>query len=168
MKISKKMVKALNEQISWESYASNFYLSAASWCEITGYEGAAKFFYAQSDEERQHMLKFVHYLNSIGIPAEISAIKQPPKNLKSLEAFCKTALQNEQTVTKLIHKMVDLSQKEKDHNTYNFLQWFVTEQVEEENTFDTILQKFTLLGRDKLAIHEIDKILGGLAAAPSN
>ena len=168
MKISSKMAKALNEQISWESFASNYYLAAASWCENTGYEGAAKFFYNQSDEERQHMLKFVHYLNSVNSSPVISSVKQPPKNLKSLEAICKIALQNEQTVTKLIHKIVDLAQKEKDHNTYNFLQWFVTEQVEEENQFETILQKFMLLGRDKLAIHEIDKILGNLSASTEN
>ena len=163
MKISTKMAKALNEQISWEAFASNYYLSIASWCDKTGYEGAAKMFYAQSDEERQHMLKFIHYLNGIGGTANIPNVKQPPKNPKSLEDSCKTALKNEQIVTKLIHKMVDLSQKEKDHNTYNFLQWFVTEQIEEENKFEGILQKFTMLGRDKLAIHEIDKILGGMS-----
>ena len=167
MKISNKMAKAINEQISWESYASNYYLAAASWCENTGYEGAAKFFYSQSDEERQHMLKFIHYLNSVNSLPEISSMKQPLKNLKSLEALCKTALQNEQTVTKLIHNLVDLTQKEKDHNTYNFLQWFVTEQVEEENLFETILQKFELLGRDKLAIYEIDKILGQIPESQS-
>lgn len=168
MKISNKIAKALNEQISWESYASNYYLAAAAWCENTGYEGAAKFFYTQSDEERQHMLKFIHYLNSVNSAPQISAVKPPPKNLKSLEAICKMALQNEQAVTKLIHKIVDLAQKEKDHNTYNFLQWFVTEQVEEENQFETILQKFVLLGRDKLAIHEIDKILGQMSQTPEN
>ena len=79
--------------------------------------------------------------------------------MKSLESICKTALQNEQTVSKLIHKMVDMAQKENDHKTHTFLQWFVTEQVEEEDQFENILQKFTLLGRDKLALHEIDKIL---------
>ena len=166
MKISKKLAKSLNDQISWEAYASNYYLMAASWCERTGYEGAAKFFFNHSDEERQHMLKFIHYLNGIGIESEIPSVKQPPKNIKSLEAFCKNALKNEQTVTKLIHKMVEIAQKDKDHTTYNFLQWFVTEQVEEENRFETILQKFDLLGRDKLAIHEIDKILGNMAASP--
>ena len=159
MKISSKMAKALNEQISWESYASNFYLAAAAWCENIGYDGSAKFFYTQSDEERQHMLKFIHYLNSVNCSPQISAVKAPPKNLKSLESICKTALQNEQTVSKLIHKIVDMAQKENDHKTHTFLQWFVTEQVEEEDQFENILQKFTLLGRDKLALHEIDKIL---------
>ena len=163
MKISSKMAKALNDEIAWETYASNYYLSAASWCEVTGYEGAAKFFYKQSDEERQHMLKFVHYLNGVGIPAQIPQVKQPPKNLKSLEALCKTGLENERTVTKAIHKMVDLAHKEKDHSTQSFLQWFITEQIEEENTFETILQKFALLGRDKLAVYEIDKILGSMS-----
>jgi len=164
MKISSKMEKALNEHIALEAYASNYYLSAASWSEITGYEGATKFFYNQSDEERQHMLKIFHYLNGLGLPAEVPSVKKPPKNLKSLEAFCKAALNNEQTVTKSIHKIVELAQKEKDHSTYNFLQWFVTEQIEEENRFETVLQKFNLIGRDKPAIHEIDKILASMHA----
>ena len=85
--------------------------------------------------------------------------------MKSLEALCKTGLENERTVTKAIHKMVDLAHKEKDHSTLSFLQWFVTEQIEEESTFEGILQKFALLGRDKLAIYEIDKILGSMAAS---
>ena len=82
---------------------------------------------------------------------------------------CKTALKNEQAVTKSINKMVDIAQKDKDHNTFTFLQFFVNEQIKEEQQFETILQKFNLLGRDKLAIYEIDKLLGGMAnSSPSD
>jgi ferritin len=138
----------------------------ASWCEVIGYQGAADYFYAQSDEERTHMLKIVHYLNDMGATASIPATKAPTTSYKSLEGLIKTALKNEQTVTKAIHKMVEITQKEKDHSTYAFLEWFVNEQVQEETKFETILQKFDLLGRDKLAVHEIDKILAADAAAP--
>jgi ferritin len=166
MKISPKMKKALNDQVGLEANASNSYLAMASWCEITGYEGAASYFYAQSDEERTHMLKIVHYLNDMGATAAIPATKAPSASYKSLEALIKSALKNEQTVTVAIHKMVEISQKEKDHSTYAFLEWFVNEQVQEETKFETLLQKFDLIGRDKLAINEIDKLLAAQAAAP--
>ena len=166
MKISTKMRKALNDQVTLESSASSSYLAMASWCEVTGYQGSADYFYLQSDEERTHMLKIVHYLNDMGAVASISATKAPLSSYKSLEGLIKTALKNEQAVTKAIHAMVDVAQKEKDHSTYVFLEWFVNEQVQEETKFETILQKFDLIGRDKLAINEIDKILASDAAAP--
>ncbi|GKS66695.1 ferritin [Nitrosarchaeum sp.] len=159
MKISKNMQNALNNQISLEANASNIYLSMASWCEVIGYEGAASFFYAQSDEERTHMLKIVHYLNNMGIAATIPATKLPSSDFKSLESILKMALKNEQVVTSAIHKLVEIAQKDKDHSTYVFLEWFVNEQVQEETKFETLIQKFELIGRDKLAINEIDKIL---------
>jgi len=160
------MKKALNDQVTLEASASNSYLAMASWCEVTGYQGAASYFYTQSDEERTHMLKVVHYLNDMGAVASIPAIKAPASSFKSLEGILKTALKNEQTVTAAIHKMVEITQKEKDHSTYAFLEWFVNEQVQEETKFETLLQKFDLIGRDKLAINEIDKILAADAIAP--
>jgi len=161
MKISEATKTALNNQIVLEANASNSYLAMASWCEITGYDGASHFFYAQSDEERAHMLKFIHYLNNVGGSATIPATKSPANKFKSLESIIRTALTNEQVVTKAIHEIVEIAQKEKDYSTHTFLDWFVNEQVEEEKKFETILQKFELIGRDKIAIHEIDKILGG-------
>ncbi len=168
MKISAKMKKALNDQVALEASATNNYLAMASWCEVTGYQGGADYFYAQSDEERTHMLKIVHYLNDVGSTATIPATKAPASLYKSLEGLIKTALKNEQIVTKAIHKMVEIAQKEKDHSTYAFLEWFVNEQVQEETKFETLLQKFDLIGRDKLAINEIDKILATDAAAPAD
>lgn len=165
MKISKNMQNGLNNQILLEANASNSYLSMASWCEVTGYEGGASFFYAQSDEERTHMLKIVHYLNNMGIPAKIPATKLPASDFKSLESILKTALKNEQAVTTAIHKLVEIAQKDKDHSTNVFLEWFVNEQVQEETKFETLIQKFELIGRDKIAINEIDKILASSATA---
>ena len=160
------MKKALDNQIVLEAFASNSYLAMASWCEVTGYQGSANYFYAQSDEERTHMLKIIRYLNNLGELASIPAIKVPASSYKSLELLIQTALKSEQSVTKAIHSMVEIAQKEKDHSTYVFLEWFVNEQVQEETKFETILQKFDLIGRDKLAINEIDKILAVDAAAP--
>ena len=162
------MRSALNEQIALESNASNSYMAMASWCEVTGYEGATSFFYAQSDEERTHMLKLVHYLNNLGVSAVIPATKSPTDNFNSLEHILKTALENEQKVTSAIHKMVEISQKDEDHSTYAFLEWFVNEQVQEETKFETLIQKFELIGRDKIAINEIDKILAVNATTPAD
>jgi ferritin len=163
--MSSTLTKALNDQIAMEANAANAYLAAGSWCEITGYDGSAAFFYAQAEEEHLHMLKFVNFLNGQGVGAIIPAVKQPPKTFKSLETICKTALTNEQGVTKSINKMVDIAQRDKDHNSFTFLQFFVNEQIEEEQQFENILQKFNLLGRDKLAIYEIDKLLGGMVTS---
>ena len=167
MRISSKMKKALNDQIGLEAAASNSYLAMASWCEVTGYKGGADYFYAQSDEEKTHMLKIIHYLNDIGATATIPAVKAPVGSYKSLEGAVKAALKNEQAVTKAIHKMVELAHKEKDHCTYAFLEWFVNEQVQEETKFETVLQKFDLLGRDKLGINEVDKFLASEAGDSS-
>jgi len=168
MKLSSKMKKALNDQVALEGFASSSYLAMASWCEVTGYKGAADYFYAQSDEEKTHMLKIIHFLNDMGNQATIPAIKAPVQSYKSLEGMIKSALKNEQAVTKAIHKMVEISQKEKDHSTYAFLEWFVNEQVQEETKFETLLQKFDLIGRDKIAINEIDKILAAEATSPES
>ena len=167
MRISARMKKALDDQVGLEAAASNSYLAMASWCEITGYEGAASYFYAQSNEERDHMLKIIHYINEMGSNATIPSQKSPTGSYKSLEDIIKIALKNEQNVTKAVHKIVEIAQKERDHSTYAFLEWFVNEQVHEETKFEVILQKFDLIGRDKLAINEIDKVLAVQAVAPT-
>ena len=104
-------------------------------------------------------------MNNFGIPATIPATKLPTSKFESLESILMTSLKNEQTVTAAIHKMVEIAQKDKDHSTYAFLEWFVNEQVQEETKFETLIQKFELIGRDKLAINEIDKILAENASS---
>ena len=165
MKISASLKRELNKQVALEAAASSTYLAMASWCEATGYEGGAAYFYAQSAEERDHMLKLVRYLNDMGAGAVIPAIPQPVSSYRSLESVVKAALKGERTVTRAIHKMADAAQKQKDHSTYAFLEWFVNEQVQEETKFETLLQKFDLIGRDKIAVNEIDKMLAADAAA---
>jgi ferritin len=113
------------------------------------------------------MLKIIHYLNNLGSSAVIPATKLPASSFKSLESVLKTALNGEQVVTSAIHKMVEIAQKDKDYSTYTFLEWFVNEQVQEETKFETLLQKFELIGRDKIAINEIDKILAASVADSS-
>ncbi len=161
MKISTTVKKQLDDQIILEANASQTYLAMASWLEMKGYQGAASYFYAQSDEERVHMLKIVKYMNIIGVGATIPGTSKPSTtSFKSLEGILKTSLKNEQQVTKAIHKIVQTTQKEGDYSTFDFLGWFIKEQIHEEAQFEDILQKFDTIGRDGIAINEIDKILG--------
>jgi ferritin len=162
MRISSEMTKAINDQISYEASSANAYIAIGSWCERTGYDGSASFFFEQAAEENGHMLKFLHYLNGVGAEAIIPAIEKPPSSFESLESTFQFGLKGEQTVTKAIYDLVDMTEKEKDRSTYSFLQWFIIEQIEEETLFQTILQKFDLLGKDKLAIYQIDQSLASI------
>ena len=168
MRISTEMVKAINDQISYEASSANAYIAIGSWCERTGYDGSAAFFFEQAAEENGHMLKFIHYLNGVGAEAIIPAIEKPPGNFESLESTFQFGREGEQTVTKAIYDLVDMTEKEKDRSTYSFLQWFISEQIEEETLFQTILQKFDLLGRDKLAVYQIDQSLASVRSKVSN
>ncbi len=162
MRISSNMAKAINDQISFEASSANAYTAIGSWCERTGYDGSAAFFFEQANEENGHMLKFLHYLNGTGAEAVIPAIDKPPGNFESLEATFQFGLKSEQAVTRSIYDLVDMTEQEKDRSTYSFLQWFIIEQIEEETLFQTILQKFDLLGRDKLAVYKIDQTLSSI------
>jgi ferritin len=162
MRVSTELAKAINDQISYEASSTHAYLAIGSWCERTGYNGGATFFFEQAVEENTHMLKFVHYLNSAGAEAIIPATEKPKGNFDSLESAFQAGLKSEQTVTKLINNLVEIAEREKDRATYSFLQWYVNEQIEEETLFGTILQKFEIIGRDKLAIYQIDQSLASI------
>ena len=162
MRITTDMAKAINDQISYEASSANAYIAIGSWCERIGYDGSAAFFFEQAVEENGHMLKFIHYLNSVEAEAMIPAIEKPPSNFDSLESTFQFGLNSEKTVTKSIYDLVDMTEREKDRSTYLFLQWFISEQIEEETLFHTILQKFDLLGRDKLAVYQIDQSLASV------
>lgn len=162
MRISPKTSKAINDQIAYEASATQAYVAIGSWCERTGYDGSATFFFEQAAEENTHMLKFVHYLNNAGAKAIIPATEKPQGNFDSLESTFQVGLKSEQTVTKLINNLVEIVEREKDRATYSFLQWFVNEQIEEETLFEIILQKFEIIGRDKLAIYQIDQSLASI------
>lgn len=162
MRISTELAKAINDQISYEASSTQAYVAIGSWCERTGYNGSATFFFEQAAEENTHMLKFVHYLNNAGAEAIIPATEKPKGNFDSLESAFQAGLKSEQTVTKLINNLVEIAEREKDRATYSFLQWYVSEQLEEETLFGTILQKFEIIGRDKLAIYQIDQSLASI------
>jgi len=154
--LNKKVEDICNRQIEREGYSSNLYLAMASWAETNGFGGVAGWLYAQADEERIHMLKFIKYVNERGGKAVIPALKKPAEELKGVEELFKEVLKHEEFITASINEIVALSLEEKDFNTHNFLQWFVTEQVEEEASVRTILDKVRLLGKSNLYLFDRD------------
>jgi ferritin len=155
--ISKKMEKALNEQIELEGYASFLYLAMAAWCDREGLEGCNVFMRRQSEEERMHMLKIFDYISEVDGHAISPAIKATPDNFESVRKMFEEVYNHEQKVTKSIHKLVDLANKEDDYTTHHFLQWYVEEQREEEALMRTILDKIKIIGDGPQSLYFIDK-----------
>ena len=163
--ISSKIEQALNRQIDLEGYASLYYLSMASWCEVKGFKGIAQFLYHHSDEERMHMLKLFHYINDRGGHAVVPGLQSPPKDYVSIRAIFETVLSHEVKVSNEINALVELCINEKDYTTHNFLQWYVAEQIEEESLARNILDKLNLIGDDKGGMYLFDRDLEALAGA---
>lgn len=157
--ISKEMEARLNEQIAKEAYASFLYLSMSAWCEYKGLEGCANFMRRQSEEEHMHMTKLINYLFETSARAIISAVDQPPADFDHPKALFQEVLAHEQRVTQSINELVEYAMVEKDHSTYNFLQWYVAEQREEENLMQSILDKIDLIGESPQSLYFIDKEL---------
>lgn len=163
--IKKTVESAINEQIKREEFSSRLYLSIAIWCESNGYPGAAAFLYRQADEERMHQLKLVHYVNDRGGKAALMALTAPENHFESLNHVFKQVMEHEQYITASINDLYEVTLSEKDYTTGNFLQWYINEQIEEESTMATILDKINLIGNEKGGMFHIDKELGAMAAA---
>ncbi|MGC8865761.1 MAG: ferritin [Bacteroidales bacterium] len=162
----KKIIEdALNEQVKREEHSSRLYLQMATWCEVNGYPGAAAFLYKQADEERMHQLKFVHYINDRDGEALLQTVEAPESKYGSLKDLFEKVLAHEKYITASINDIYGLCLKENDFTTANFLQWFINEQIEEESTMRSILDKIDLAGDQRGGLFHIDKELSGMAAA---
>jgi len=160
--------QALNRQILLEGESSQFYLAMASWAENEGLNGTAGFLYRHSDEERFHMLKLVKFVNERGGRALIPAFQQPPTSFETLQNVFKLLFEHELKVTAEINHLVDICLQEKDYTTHNFLQWYVSEQIEEEALARTLLDKLNLIGNDKGGLYLFDRDLSTLQADTGN
>ncbi|MEM7101567.1 MAG: ferritin [Bacteroidota bacterium] len=154
-----KIESVLNTQIALESYASQNYLAMASWCDGESMEGCAEFLYRQSEEEREHMMKLIHYVNESDGRAVIPAVGQPPIEYPSIQELFQLVYDHEKKVTAAINNIVALCYEEKDHATLNFIQWYVEEQREEEALMRTILDRIQLIGSGPQSLYFIDKEL---------
>jgi ferritin len=157
--LSKKIETLLNKQVELEAASSQYYLAMASYAQVKGYNGVSKFLYRHSDEERTHMLKLVDYINERGGHGLVPTLKSPPKTFKSVQYIFEQILSHEIAVSKEINKLVEQCLAGKDYTTHNFLQWYVSEQIEEEALARTLLDKLNLIGNDKGGMYLFDRDL---------
>ncbi len=160
--LSEEIESLLNQQMAAEARASANYLAMASWCDRCGYRYAAKFLYKHAEEERSHMMKIFHYINDMGGQAIHPAIEQPKTIFSSFRNVFELVFSHEVDVTKQIHNLVDRCLATKDFATFNFMQWFVQEQIEEENLARRALELFGVVEGDGVGHHMIHNALNNL------
>ncbi len=154
--LTEKMEKALNDQINAELYSSYLYLSMATYFDAKSLGGCANWMKQQAQEELFHAMKMFDFLAERGGRVVLQAIDKPPHEWESPLAVFQHVLEHEQKVTGLINDLVDLAIAEKDHATNIFLQWFVSEQVEEEDTAATLVNRLKLIGDDANGLFMLD------------
>lgn len=157
--ISKTMVESLSEQLNKEVWSGYLYLSMAGYATSIGLKGIASWFVMQLREELMHAQKFYDYIKQQGQRVILKAIDEPPRDFSGAQDLFEKTLAHEKKVTGMIHALVDAAKKENDPETEKLLQWFVKEQVEEEETPAKILEKFKAAEDDKAKLSEIDKEL---------
>lgn len=165
--LSKKIKKLLNRQVNAEFYASNIYLQMCAWAEGEGLDGAAEFFRGHSLEEREHMDKIFNYMAECGAPVTIEEIPKPPSEYDNLMEVLKAAFKHEKKVTAMIKQIAKTAFEKEDYTTFNFIEWFIAEQHEEEVLFGKVLGKAEMLGFDGepgQTLHIMDNYLQRLAA----
>jgi ferritin len=151
--------KALNEQLNWELYSAYIYYSMSAYCQSVDLTGMANWFKAQTQEEIFHASKFFDYINDRGGRVTLTAIEAPQVEWASPLAAFENALEHEQGVTARINNLVELSVKEKDRTTESFLQWFVTEQIEEEASVSEIIGQLKIIGSSGSGLFMVDREL---------
>ncbi len=161
--LNKKVEEALNGQVQKEEFSSRLYLSMAVWCEVNGFPGASTFLYAHAEEEHLHQMKMIRFINERGGKAEMRALDAPESAFSSLEDVFSKVLAHEEYISASINDLYGFAMEQKDYTTGNFLQWYITEQVEEESLMRTILDKIKLVGKDKAGMFHVDKELETMA-----
>ncbi|TCK01693.1 ferritin [Volucribacter psittacicida] len=160
--LNKAITEKLNDQINLEFYSSNVYLQMSAWCYNHGYEGAAAFLLRHADEEMEHMQKLFTYVNETSGMPLLGKIDAPKSDYQSLREIFEITLEHEKHVTAKINELVEVTWANKDYSTFNFLQWYVAEQHEEEKLFSSIIDKFNLMGEDGRSLYFIDRDLATL------
>lgn len=148
-RLSQSMEELLNHQVTKEAEASQIYLSYAIWADDTGYAGIANLLFRHSGEERDHMMKVVQYIQTRGGKAKVTALNAPPEDPKNLHHCFEKIFQHEVDNTNAIYNIVNKAHDEKDWATWNFAQWFVKEQIEEETLVMELIDKLKIAGGDR-------------------
>ncbi|WP_087020574.1 non-heme ferritin [Thaumasiovibrio subtropicus] len=165
--LAETMVEKLNEQINLEFFSSNLYLQMSAWCEDKGFEGAAEFLRKHAAEEMEHMQRLFTYVSETGALPILGAIEAPQHEFESLGHVFRETYEHEQLITQKINSLAHVAFTTQDYSTFNFLQWYVAEQHEEEKLFKGVLDKIELVGEDGKALFFIDKDLAAMAKAES-
>ena len=163
--MNKSIEALLNDQIKYEANASMHYMAMASWPDAAGYNGIAEFFYAQSAEESAHMTKLIKFVNERGGKVVVPAVEKPKDSFESLNELFKDFLQSEMFVTEQINHVIYECLNKKDYNVHNFMQWYVTEQLEEEAVARTLLDKLNIIGDDKSGHYMFDRDINTIATS---
>lgn len=158
--LSKPLLSALNEQINHEMFSSYLYLAMSAYCESKNFPGMAKWMKMQSNEETNHAMKIYDYIHNRNGIVTLMAISQPPADFGSPLKMFEQALEHERKISGLITKLYELSIKENDYPTQIMLQWFITEQVEEEKTTLGIVEQLKMVGDSPVSLMMMDKQLG--------
>jgi len=164
--ISTKMYKALNSHMNTELFSAYLYLNMSAAANEMGYKGTANWFNVQYQEEMVHFMKFYNYINSQGEQAIVDKMAKPGSSFPSLLNFFQDTLKHEQFITKCINDLTELAVMEKDHASQIFLQWFITEQIEEEENDREILGKLKMVGDNGYGLLMLDKELGARVFVP--
>jgi len=164
--LSKKLCNALNKQLNNELYSAYLYLSMSSYAGSIGLKGSANWFMVQYQEEMVHAMKFFSFINSRGEHTDLAAIAAPPAEFPTLLDMFEQTLVHEQSITSSINDLTDLALAEKDHATNIFLQWFITEQIEEEENDRDIIGKLKLIGDNGQGILMLDNELATRVFVP--
>lgn len=162
--LTQTVIDQLNEQINLEFYSSNLYLQMSAWCDSKGLEGSAAFLKDHATEEMEHMQRLFTYVSECGALPILGEIKAPPIEWDSLKSVLEQTYEHEMFVTKKINELVDVALEEKDHSTFNFLQWYVAEQHEEEKLFKSIIDKMNLIGAEGQGLYQLDQVVGKMFA----
>ncbi len=158
--ISDSMEDALLTQLNHEFYSAYLYLSMSAFCSHLEFNGAASWLKLQYEEEHMHATKIYNYLVEQGVQVVLKDLKKPPSDFGGIVGVFNSSLEHEQRMTARLNDISDQALKEKDHATYNLLQWFVNEQVEEEATLGGIISKLKLVKEDGYGLLMIDNELG--------
>ena len=164
--LNDKIQTALNDQIQAEFFSSYLYLSMAAWCEDNHFDGFAHWMRMQAQEELLHAMKIYDYVNMTGGRVKLQTIEQPETEWADTLTMFEASLAHEKYMTGNINKLVGLCMQENDYATHTMLQWFISEQVEEEATVDAICGKLKLMGGQGQGLFMLDRELG-VRAAPS-
>ena len=157
------MIDRLNSQIRLEQYSSNLYLQMSAWCDHQGYTGSATFLREHASEEMLHMHKLFDYVCETGALAVLGTVDAPPSLYESLGEVFEVTYKHEIGITSAINQLVASALAEQDFSTFQFLQWYVSEQHEEERLFKSILDKIAVIGLDGKGIYFLDKEIRKLA-----